>query len=114
MPADIWSSGIVLVAMLTGELPWATTTDDNEEFDKWKKEMYLHDTPWKKLGNTALSLAKQMLTIEPDKRLTIEKILKHPWMKFTFVPGEFYVIYNVVTFCRGGKSLNFVIFALAF
>ncbi|CAH0554671.1 unnamed protein product [Brassicogethes aeneus] len=83
-PADIWSCGIVLVAMLTGELPWADTTNGNEEFIKWKNEEYLCDTPWRKLGNTALALSKQILNIDSEKRLTLEQVQKHPWMKFQF------------------------------
>ncbi|KAJ8957150.1 hypothetical protein NQ317_000567 [Molorchus minor] len=70
--------------MLTGELPWADTTDNNEEFTKWKSDMYISETPWTKLGNTALSLARQILNVDPSKRLTLAQIEKHPWMKFRF------------------------------
>lgn len=71
------------------ELPWGDTTDNNEEFAKWKKDVYISETPWSKLGNTALSLAKQILKMDPNKRLTLEQIEKHPWMKFNFDCGEF-------------------------
>ncbi|XP_050310283.1 serine/threonine-protein kinase grp [Anthonomus grandis grandis] len=83
-PADIWSCGIVFVAMLTGELPWAETTDSNEEFRKWREDDYLSESPWSKLGNTALSFARQILHEIPEKRLTLEQIVKHPWMRFNF------------------------------
>lgn len=87
-PSDIWSCGIVFVAMLTGELPWADTTDENEEFLKWRKDIYISETPWSKLGNTALSLARQILNEDSEKRLTLEQILKHPWMRFNFGNGD--------------------------
>lgn len=83
-PSDIWSCGIVFVAMLTGELPWADTTDENQEFLKWRRDNYISETPWSKLGNTTLSLARQILNEDSEKRLTLEQILKHPWMKFNF------------------------------
>ncbi|KAJ8970104.1 hypothetical protein NQ314_001394 [Rhamnusium bicolor] len=35
-------------------------------------------------GNTALSLARQMLNVDSNKRLTIEQIERHLWMKFDF------------------------------
>lgn len=110
-PADLWSCGIVFVAMLTGgmqsynfyvdiehqysfylrftELPWAEPTEKNEEYIKWKKEVYFSETPWAKLGNTALSLARQILNIDSIKRGTLEQIEKHPWMKFNFQYGKF-------------------------
>ncbi|XP_066247991.1 serine/threonine-protein kinase grp [Euwallacea similis] len=83
-PSDIWSCGIVYVAMLTGELPWTDTTDGNEEFLKWREDAYLAETPWSKLGNTALSLARQILNEDSEKRLTLQQIMKHPWMRFDF------------------------------
>ncbi|ERL85748.1 serine/threonine-protein kinase grp [Dendroctonus ponderosae] len=87
-PADLWSCGIVLVAMLTGELPWSDTTDKNEEFAKWCSDNYLSETPWSKLGNTALSLARQILAEDSTKRLTLDQILKHPWMRLDFGNSE--------------------------
>ncbi|CAH1114334.1 unnamed protein product [Psylliodes chrysocephalus] len=83
-PADIWSCGIVFVAMLTGELPWSDTTEVNPEFAKWKRNMYISDTPWSKLGNTALSLARKVLHCDSKKRLTLEEIERHAWMQFYF------------------------------
>ncbi|XP_074028518.1 serine/threonine-protein kinase grp [Leptinotarsa decemlineata] len=83
-PADIWSCGIVFVTMLTGELPWSEPGEKNKEFMKWKTDMYLSETPWSKLGNTALSLARQILNVDDKKRLTITQIENHPWMRFNF------------------------------
>lgn len=57
---------------------------------KWKKEVYFSETPWAKLGNTALSLARKILNIDSTKRATIEEIEKHPWMKFNFDYGELF------------------------
>lgn len=105
-PADLWSCGIVFVAMLTGgkspsknvlrnlnlicysELPWSEPFETNEEFSNWLKDEYLKDTPWSKLGNTALSLARQILNVDPKKRLTLPQIQNHNWMKFDFGNGK--------------------------
>ncbi|XP_057670877.1 serine/threonine-protein kinase grp [Diorhabda carinulata] len=83
-PADIWSCGIVFVAMLTGELPWGDTTDENSDFSKWKTEDYILDTPWSKLSNTALNLARNILNIDSKKRFNLKQINDHLWMKFNF------------------------------
>lgn len=83
-PIDIWSCGIVFVAMLSGELPWDEPTDNCEEYMIWKKELYLLNTPWSKLDNSAISLAKKMLCPVAKDRATIEQIFKHPWMLKTF------------------------------
>ncbi|CAG9760607.1 unnamed protein product [Ceutorhynchus assimilis] len=84
-PADLWSCGIVLVAMLTGELPWSQAAPTDECFTMWCNDEYLSITPWSELGNTALSLARQILNKDWQKRLTTIQILNHPWMRFIFV-----------------------------
>ncbi|CAH1135186.1 unnamed protein product [Ceutorhynchus assimilis] len=83
-PADLWSCGIVLVAMLTGELPWVEALSTDEDFSRWCTDYCLTAAPWSKLGNTALSLIRQILNQDRQKRLTLKQILRHPWMKFDF------------------------------
>lgn len=83
-PIDIWSSGIVFVAMLSGELPWDEPTENCAEFVAWKKGQYLLNTPWSKLENLAINLAKKMLCVAPKSRGKMEMIRQHPWMTKAF------------------------------
>jgi len=78
-PADLWSCGIILVAMLAGELPWDAPSESNREFCDWKDhKIFL--PPWTKLDNVALSLIRNVLVEEPEERFTINQIKKHRWM----------------------------------
>ena len=85
---DIWSSGIVLFAMLCGYLPF---TDSNEQklFKKIVEgKLYF---PYF-LSEQAKDLLNKILTKDPLKRITINKIKKHPWFnlnnpKITMSPG---------------------------
>ena len=85
---DIWSSGIVLFAMLCGYLPF---TDSNEQ-KLFKKivEGKLYFPHY--LSEQAKDLLNKVLTKDPLKRITINKIKKHPWFnlnnpKITMSPG---------------------------
>merc|ERR1712142_41019 len=78
-PADIWSCGIILVAMLAGELPWDAPCDTNREFADWNDhKVFL--SPWSKLDNVVLSLIRNILIDEPGDRYDIKQIKKHRWM----------------------------------
>merc|ERR1719209_2892356 len=86
-PADIWSCGVVLVAMLTGELPWDKPTADQVEYNNWKDLKYALN-PWKKIDNLPLSLLRKVLMPLPSKRYTLGQIQNHVWMKKKFREGE--------------------------
>uniref|UniRef100_A0A8D3DGG2 Serine/threonine-protein kinase Chk1 n=1 Tax=Scophthalmus maximus TaxID=52904 RepID=A0A8D3DGG2_SCOMX len=74
-PADIWACGIVLTAMLAGELPWDQPTESCQEYSDWvQKKTYL--PPWKKIQPTPLSLLSKLLLASPDARITIADIQK--------------------------------------
>uniref|UniRef100_A0A5F8GXS9 Serine/threonine-protein kinase CHK1 n=1 Tax=Monodelphis domestica TaxID=13616 RepID=A0A5F8GXS9_MONDO len=77
-PVDVWSCGIVLTAMLAGELPWDQPSDSCQEYCDWKeKKTYL--TPWKKIDSAPLALLHKILIENPGSRITISDIKKDRW-----------------------------------
>jgi serine/threonine-protein kinase Chk1 len=83
-PADVWSCGIILVAMLAGELPWAQPTGECEEYMAWKDGKATHQTPWSKLDKLALTLRGKILVPLPSGRSNIKEIQSHHWCNKCF------------------------------
>ena len=74
-PVDIWSSGIVLYAMICGYLPFED--DDNDIlYDKICKGKF---TIPNHVSEKARDLLNKILVTDPKKRLTIYQIKNHPW-----------------------------------
>ncbi|XP_076295391.1 serine/threonine-protein kinase grp [Lasioglossum baleicum] len=78
-PADVWSCGIILVALLTGELPWDQSSAECREYKAWREGKYMSFTPWRKLDTSSLSLIKNVLMHSPTSRYTIRDIKQHRW-----------------------------------
>ena len=72
---DIWSSGIVLFAMLCGYLPFEDS--DNEKLYKKITEGKFK-TP-KYLSDCCKDFLHRILNVNPDQRYTIDQIKNHPW-----------------------------------
>uniref|UniRef100_A0A4W4E8K8 Serine/threonine-protein kinase CHK1 n=1 Tax=Electrophorus electricus TaxID=8005 RepID=A0A4W4E8K8_ELEEL len=85
-PADVWACGIVLTAMLAGELPWDQPSESCQEYVDWlQKKIYI--TPWKKIDSVPLGLLKNILLHSPEDRFTIPEIKKHRWFSSSFKSG---------------------------
>ena len=72
---DIWSTGIILFAMLCGYLPFEDK--NNEKLFKKIAECKI-DYP-EFLSENALDLLKKIIVPNPKKRITINEIKKHPF-----------------------------------
>ncbi|GAB5588112.1 Calmodulin-dependent protein kinase cmk2 [Umbelopsis nana] len=73
-PVDLWSLG------LCGYQPFRAD-DRTELLDEIIHARYeFHDRYWNNVSMEARNFIKQLLTIDPSKRLTATEALKHPWM----------------------------------
>ena len=73
--ADIWSAGVVFYAMLFGTVPFKAS--NMKELHKMiiKGKYNLKE----EISDEAKHLMRSMLETDPTKRISISKILSHPW-----------------------------------
>lgn len=80
---DIWSCGVILYVMLSGEPPFPGKTKE-ELIEKITKGEYNFNGPaWKEVSPQAKQFIQKLLTVDPKKRLSAKKALKDPWLKET-------------------------------
>lgn len=78
---DIWSVGVILYILLSGKPPFYGD-DDKEILNSVRIGTYSLSGPeWRNISSEAKDLIKQMLTYDPNQRITADKALNHPWIK---------------------------------
>uniref|UniRef100_A0A8C7XQ62 Si:ch211-255p10.4 n=1 Tax=Oryzias sinensis TaxID=183150 RepID=A0A8C7XQ62_9TELE len=73
--ADVWSCGVILFALLVGALPF--DHDNLRQLLEKVKSGVFHMPHF--IPPDCQSLLKGMIEVNPEKRLTLEAIQKHPW-----------------------------------
>ncbi|SCU98393.1 LADA_0H12728g1_1 [Lachancea dasiensis] len=77
---DIWSCGVLIFVLLTGETPWALPNEEDSQFREfWENSGKLANGPWAKVDFAQLNLLRKMLDPNPDKRSSLNQLKLHNW-----------------------------------
>lgn len=75
--ADIWSLGVLLYAMLTGNVPFRAPN-----IEELKKVIFKCSYKFpEELSEDAKNIITNMLNLVPEERISIPEILSHPWLQ---------------------------------
>jgi len=82
---DVWSAGVVLYICLCGFPPFSDElySKDNPYTLSQQIKLGRFDYPspyWDPVSDLALDLIDRMLTVDVERRITIEGCLEHPWI----------------------------------
>ncbi|XP_018430383.1 PREDICTED: calcium/calmodulin-dependent protein kinase type 1B [Nanorana parkeri] len=77
---DVWALGVISYILLCGYPPFYDE-NDSELFNQIIKAEYEFDSPyWDDISESAKDFIRHLLEREPEKRLTCEQALQHPWI----------------------------------
>lgn len=94
LSSDVWSLGVLLFILLSGEPPFYLPTTSMKTGKKLKDERereaemfrrirhgvyHMDNAVWTEVTPEARSLVTSMLTVDPDERPTLMQVQRHPW-----------------------------------
>lgn len=78
---DVWSLGVILYVCLVGYPPFSESPDGPSLTDQILKGLYTFPAEfWSDVSDTAKDLIRQMMCVDPSKRLSMAGVLDHPWL----------------------------------
>lgn len=80
---DIWSLGIILYILLSGVPPFYSDNEEEIYEAILQCKVDFSDESWNNISAEAKDLITKILSL-PDKRISLEDILNHPWMTMSF------------------------------
>jgi len=80
---DIWSAGVVMFVLLTGNFPFDHKSKRQiiKQVQKGKPNFIKKD--WKHISTEAKDLINMIFNINPNERPSASQCLNHPWFKKT-------------------------------
>lgn len=79
LESDMWSAGCVAFLLLSGTVPFSGSTQ-KELFRAIVAGRYNFGEEWTDISEEGKQFVRQLLEVNPAKRLQAEEALDHPWM----------------------------------
>ncbi|OMJ94225.1 hypothetical protein SteCoe_2713 [Stentor coeruleus] len=85
---DIWSLGIIMYTLFTGELPYVGLSDHHILNNIQRIPINLSNDSLFPLSEKGIDLLRKLLSKDPKKRISAEDALGHPWLNSVSIDTE--------------------------
>jgi len=79
--SDLWSLGVLLYVILSGCSPFSADEEEAILELVAQAKFEFHEAEWSHISEQAKNLISQLLVVDPAKRLTMQQLLDHVWLK---------------------------------